>query len=94
MTSDDLYLLKGVLYLISTVLVIAHMNQTWGNVETWGRRLRYYVLLELAILGTAASVGQIQAPSVGFPWYQYGSLTLATLLIVAMLVSIREDRRR
>lgn len=93
MTEVDLFFyVKGLAYLVATLFVIVHMSRSWSGVESLGRRLRYYILLGLAINNTGASVTQA-ATDDPVQWWHVTSLGLAFALVVVMVVSIREDAR-
>lgn len=86
------YYLKGVLALTATVLLILHMTNTWPTTATLGQRLRYMSLLWFSILVTYASVEQIREQA-SVNARNVLSLVGMVLLIVAAVVSLRENRR-
>lgn len=89
-TAVEFFYLKGALSLVATLLLLFHMNRSWHQFRTAGQKLRYLTLLYFAVLFTSASVGQI---SDGSPVNirNVGVLVGVVLLVVAMVVSIRED---
>lgn len=93
---EAFFVAKGFLALVATLLVIWHMDRTWDHVThhgTPGQRLRYYTLLGYSVLVTGASAEQISDGQ--FVAYRhFGGLILTVLLIIAMIVSLREDFQR
>lgn len=87
------YHVKGFLALTATLLLIFHMARIWPAIRTPGQRLRYISLLAFAALITFASAEQV-AERVPVDYRNLGGMAAAVLLIVAALVSIREDRRK
>lgn len=87
------YHVKGFMALTATVLLVVHMQRTWPTIRTWGQRLRYLSLLAFAGLITYASVEQVQE-GVLVDYRNLGGFAAAILLIVAAVVSLREDRRK
>lgn len=88
--AHEFYVIKGVLSLIATVLLVTHMSMTWHRVETPGRRWRYYALLAFALLLTSSTIEQVNDDAI-VSYRNLGALVAAGLLLIAMVVSIRED---
>lgn len=86
------YVIKGVLATTATVMVVAHMLHTWPDVSTWGRRLRYFALLGCSALMSFASAEQV-SEQVAVSYRNLGAILVSALIVVAMIVSIREDFR-
>jgi cellobiose-specific phosphotransferase system component IIC len=87
-------LAKGLLAMVSTIMLLIHMNLTWdrisANATGWGQRLRYLSLLGFSILVTGATAEQLAENSlVGYR--HLGSLSVIVFLIVAMSFSLKED---
>lgn len=90
--AHEFYILKGIVALLGTVLLIAHMVSK-REPMTLGQTLRYLTLLYLAVLITGASVEQTSQHAV----VNYRNLAVipgVLLLIVAAAVSLYESRRR
>jgi hypothetical protein len=86
------YAVKGGLALVATLLYLAHMSRAWHRLTSRGQRWRYLVLLYLSVLLTVATVEQIQDRA--FVSYRnVGALVGTVLLLIAAVVSLREDRR-
>lgn len=90
--AEPFYVLKGLLFLVATVLLVAHMSRTWSQTIGRGQRLRYLTLLYFSVLFTAASVEQVQQHAV-VNYRNLGGLVGSGLLIVTMCVSLGEYRR-
>jgi hypothetical protein len=86
------YTLKAVLSLVATVLLVVHMQQAFTEALTWGRRLRYLVLLYFAITLTGVSVGQMHSLA-AVDWRTVIGFGGAVLLILAAGLSIFESRK-
>lgn len=91
--SEVFFLVKGILALTSTLLIILHMNWVWWKITTLGQRLRYLTLLAFSILIAGGSVEQVKDNAL-VNYRNLGGLAVTIMLIVAMLVSIREDRKQ
>lgn len=89
--AHEFYVVKGLVAAVAVVLIIVHMSRAWPTVVTSGQRLRYIALLMVTILIASGSNAQIEeaAPVSG---RNVGGLLAAGLVIVAMVVSIRQDR--
>lgn len=87
------YTIKGFVALAATVLCVFHMSEALREAMTIGRQLRYYALLGAAILLTSSSVEQV-SEGVVVSYRNLGGFVLALLILVAMVVSIAESRRR
>lgn len=87
------FLIKGFLGLISTLLLIYHMLHTWQFIPALGQRLRYITLLGFSVLVTGSTAEQVQQETL-VNYRNIGTVVVLTLLIIAMVVSIREDLRR
>lgn len=90
--AEQFFALKGLIGVVSTVLLVVHMMQTWGEPLTAGRRLRYYALLFASFIVTGASYEQIYDDAV-VNWRNIGGFVAAALITVAAIVSIVEDSR-
>lgn len=90
--ASHFYVLKGILATVATIMVVAHMLHTWDDVSTWGRRLRYFALLAASALMSFASAEQV-SEQVEVSYRNLGALAVSALIVVAMVVSIREDFR-
>lgn len=86
------YVIKGLVALLGTLLLLAHMEHEWRESMTWGRRMRYFTLLAYAIVQTTASVEQVteQAP---INFRNVLGMVAAGVLVAAMVVSIGETRK-
>lgn len=91
--AGQFYLFKGILAVVTTIMVIGHMMHTWRDVTTWGRRLRYFALLAFTALIAFASAEQIDE-EVLVSYRNLGAVLVLLLTMVAMVVSIREDLRK
>lgn len=96
--APEFYMIKGLLGLIATLMLIYHMKITWDHVlhhGTFGQQLRYYTLLAISILIAGGSAEQYKEAAV-VNYRNLGAILVVCMLIVAMIVSIREDfdRRR
>lgn len=87
------YFIKGLLAVVATVMVVAHMMHTWHNVTGLGQRLRYFALLALTMLVAFASAEQVDE-GVLVSYRNLGGFAGTCLVAYAMWVSIREDMRR
>ena len=90
------YVIKGMCALLSTTLLLYHMTQVWPYLRsnaTIGQRMRYYSLLAFSILVTGASGEQVQDGAL-VNYRNLGSLIVTIMLIVAMVISIREDAHK
>lgn len=87
------YVVKGLTAVVAVVLILWHMSRAWPSVRTSGQRLRYLALLMVTVLIASGSTAQIDenAPVAG---RNVGGLLAALFVIVAMVVSIRQDRQR
>lgn len=90
--AHDFYIAKGILGVVAVCLIIWHMCRTWPNVTTSGQRLRYIALLMVTVLIASGSTAQLDE-GVPVSGRNVGGLLAAVLVIVAMVVSIRQDRR-
>lgn len=79
--------------LTAVLLVLFHMARTWQFVGSTAQRLRYLCLLAFVWLVASASVAQSaeDAPIAG---RNVAGFLVSAFTIVAMVVSIRHDRRR
>jgi uncharacterized membrane protein len=93
MNPETFYALKTAAFLASTVLLVFHMSRAWDETSGWGQRLRYLALLYFATLFTVISVKQTRAHTT-IQWFNVGVMGGAVLLIVAMVVSLVERRRK
>lgn len=91
--ADDFYVAKGILALIATLFLIAHMSRTWARTDGWGQRLRYLTLFYFAVLLTASSVEQTSQHAL-VNYRNIGGIVGAVLCIVAAAVSLHETRRK
>lgn len=89
----DLFVLKGIVSLVATALLLFHMRAVKREAITLGRWLRYLSLLFFAVLLTGASIDQVKSDA-PLNWYNIGGLVGGSVLIVAVGVSIAEERRR
>lgn len=87
------FMLKGGLSVAATVILVIHMLYTWDDVHTWGRRLRYFALLGASSLIAFASAEQDAEESL-VSYRHLGALLVAVVILLAGVVSIREDFRR
>lgn len=87
----EFFVVKGLVAVAAVVLTCVHMMTAWHQVPTWGQRLRYLFLLVTVVTIAAASSAQFEAA----PVYgrNVGGLEIALLACVAMVVSIRQERR-
>lgn len=89
----EFYYTKGLVALVATVLVVVHMSQTWPQVRTRGQQLRYLTLLAFSVLLTGSSVEQVHQGAL-VNYRNLGGLVVAVMILVAMVVSIREDSEK
>lgn len=89
---DQEFLFLGALVaLISTVLLIWHMNTVWQTeVTSTGRRWRYRTLLFASILLTL-SFGDIAIDDVQVTWRHVAWVVLTFHILYASVISLRED---
>jgi hypothetical protein len=87
------YVVKGLTAVAAVVLAGVHMADTWANIPTLAQRLRYFFLLLTVVVIAGGSTAQFQedAPVHG---RNVGGFLIAATACVAMVVSIRQDRRR
>lgn len=90
--ADEFYILKGLLALVATVALVAHMVLTWDRTSGSGQRLRYFSLLYFAVLITAASVEQSHQDAV-VNYRNLGAIGGVLLLLLTLYVSLREYAR-
>lgn len=90
--ATEFFVAKGMVALVASLLVIGHMAHTWSGVTTLGRRLRYFALLAATSLYASASVEQVEEAEL-VDFRHLGVIAVLLLVIVAMVVSIREDLR-
>lgn len=85
---------KGILTLVGAMLFMWHLHTMWPCMRTdkRGKRLRYLTLLMAALVSTYRSVDQVQAHDYVFRYPDVWTLAFAVLLIVASVVSLREER--
>lgn len=86
------YVVKGLVAVVAVALSLFHMSRTWSSIVSAGQRLRYLALLMLTVLIASSSTAQLSegAPVSG---RNVGALLAAVLVLVAMAVSVRQDRR-
>jgi uncharacterized membrane protein YhdT len=87
----DFYSIKGVAALVGVLLLFWHMRSVRRRVDSLGQWLRYLTLLYVAVLMAGASLDQFTSDA-PINWYNFAALGFPVLLILAMVVSIREDR--
>jgi hypothetical protein len=90
--SHAFYVTKGIVGVVAVILILIHMSRAWPNVGTSGQRLRYIALLMVTILIASGSTAQLDE-GVPVSGRNIGALLAALLVIAAMVVSIRQDRR-
>lgn len=91
--SKEFYLVQGLVALSATLMLLWHMNVAWDTIRDLDQQLRYITLLAFAVVLTAGSAEQVNQ-NVGVYWRNLGSIAVAVLLIVTMVVSVRAVRRR
>lgn len=91
--AHEFYVIKGVVALLATCLLILHMTQTWDRTSGFGQQCRYLTLMYLSGLITFASVEQVKVGET-VDYRNLGGMVGAALILLAAVVSIREDRRR
>ena len=91
--SEVFYVLKGLLALVSTLMLIFHMTRVWWKINTLGQQLRYLTLLALSVLITGGSAEQLRDGEI-VNYRNLGAFLITVMLIVTMVISIREDRER
>lgn len=87
------FTVKGVLALIATVLLLIHMNRSWAELMSPGRRLRYIALLYFGTLLTVSTVDQKNMHAV-VAYTNLGAGIGVILLNVAAIVSLTETTRK
>lgn len=88
------FVFKGLLALVSTVLLLVHMTRQWSRLQrtqTLGKRMRYITLLAYSVLVTGASAEQVSEGTL-VSYRHLGSVVVAVLLLVTVVISMREDR--
>lgn len=90
--AHDFYIAKGLVAVVAVCLILAHMSHAWPSIRTSGQRLRYIALLMVTVLIASGSTAQLDE-GVPVSGRNVGGLLAALLVIVAMTVSIRQDRR-
>lgn len=90
--AHDFYLAKGCVAVVAVIATLVHMSRAWPTVITTGQRLRYLALLMVTVLIASSSTAQI-SDGVPVSGRNVGGLLAALLVLVAMFVSIRQDRR-
>lgn len=90
--AHSFYIFKGVLALVGTCLLVAHMIRK-REPMTPGQTLRYLALLSFAALVTGASVEQTHQEAV-VNYRNLAAIPVVALLIVAAVVSLYETRRK
>lgn len=92
--ADLFFVIKGVIALISTLLLLLHMNRAWGRLSresTLAQRLRYYALLAFSVLTTGASAEQLHQ-GVEVNYRNLGALIVTSLLAIAAGTSLYEEQ--
>lgn len=90
--AHDFYVVKGLLATLAVILILVHMASTWRHITNTGQRLRYLALLVLVTAVASGSTEQL-ATNVPVSGRNIVGCLGAVLVIVAMVVSIRDDRR-
>ena len=88
---EPIITLKGLIALVSVLLLLWHMTQAWCCVRSIGQKLRYLTLLAYAILVAGASLEQLHEGAM-LSYRHLGSVFVTSLLVVAATVSLREAR--
>lgn len=91
--AHEFFIAKGLIGLLSTILLIGHMIQTWDSAEDLGRRMRYYALLFTSFLLTSASYEQVYDDAV-VNWRNVGGMFAAILILAAAVISMWQDKFR
>lgn len=94
--AEQFYVAKALLGLVSVILLLIHMNQTWDALlhrSKLSQRLRYLTLLAFSVLVTGASLEQLNDDAT-VNYRNLGGMAVTLLLIVAAGYSIRDDRRQ
>lgn len=92
-TADAFFIAKGVIAFTGALLLVAHMWQDRQKPMQLGQRLRYISLLTFAVSIVGRSAIQVQ----DHREVDGGAKTAfacATVLLVAMVVSIKESNQR
>lgn len=90
------YLVKGFFGLVSLLLLVFHMSITWDHVVkkgTKGQVLRYLALLFYTGVVSGSTVEQLHENQ-PIHYRNLGVLVAILVTIVAMIISIREDKER
>lgn len=90
---QPLLMVKGLLAVVSVMMLIYHMNQRWAGIESTAQRARYYSLLAYAILVAGSSAEQV-AEGMLLSYRHLGSILVTLGLVVAMVISIHECREK
>lgn len=93
MSDQDLFIVKGFVALITTILLIIHTIKVWDTPVSLGRRLRYYALLGWCFLATTATVEQLHE-RVSFETRNVGAAVMIAISFAAAVVSLYEDRQQ
>jgi len=94
--AEEFFIVKGLFALVSTLMLLYHMNQMWNYMShnmPRGQQLRYYSLLAFSVLTTGSTAEQLQEGAL-VNYRNLGALIVVILLIVAMAQSIKEQRTR
>jgi hypothetical protein len=89
--ADVFYIVKGIVALVSTLVLVAHMNRSWYRFTTLGQRLRYLVLFGFTAVGAGGSFEQI-SEGAAVSYRNVGALLVFVFLAVTSVVSIRENQ--
>lgn len=90
MGSDVFFATKGIVSLLSVVLLTYHMTTTEKAMRL-AQRMRYVTLLGFAVVVAGGSGRQLAEGEVIKPEH-WGSLIVSIFLVVTALVSIRDER--
>lgn len=90
------FIAKGLIALLSTVLLLFHMTKEWGRMQeesTRGQRMRYITLLAFSVLVTGGSAEQVTEETL-VSYRHLGAAVVALLLLVTVIISMRERPTR
>lgn len=91
--ADVFFAIKGVVAVISTIILLIHMSRSWYRLGSRAQRLRYLNLFVFAAVGSGGSLEQISESTI-VSYRHLGALIAFLLLAVTSIISIRENNDR
>lgn len=90
------FMFKGCFALLVCVMVVIHTHRVWEQLKrtgSIGQRLRYIALTCWVILVASSACEQVHE-NLRVSYRNLGAIVVLIVTMVAMVVSIREDRKR